>query len=153
MSSIVPLSPIQPHGTRRRSSYPHRRLSNASYNTALISRPSNTFELVFTNVMECFLFTSAIAITAYGYWMGDIVHRPRLASSPFACHGKLDLLQSESPSVPPLSPEPNDTVLDLKQIDPAQSVSSKVSQPGPLLTHAFFTIHSKYLHSVYDHTL
>jgi hypothetical protein len=103
--------------------------------------------------MECFLFTSAIAITAYGYWMGDIVHRPRLASSPFACHGKLDLLQSESPSVPPLSPEPNDTVLDLKQIDPAQSVSSKVSQPGPLLTHAFFTIHSKYLHSVYDHTL
>lgn len=136
MTSIVPLTPIQPHGTRRRSSYPRRRLSSASYSAALVSRPFNTFELVFTNVMECFLFTSAIAITAYGYWRGDIVHRPRLAGSPppFTC-AKLD--SPKSPSMPSLLPEPSDTVLDLKQIDPAQSVSSKASQPGPLLTHAF----------------
>ncbi|KAI8093355.1 uncharacterized protein BX664DRAFT_329500 [Halteromyces radiatus] len=73
-------------GNRR---YSKHRLSNASSTTlssfnsyystvSTTSRPLRTFEIMFTNIIDALIFTSAIAITAYNYWMGYIVETPRL---------------------------------------------------------------------------
>lgn len=107
----------QPQGRR----YASHRLSNAStassfasyYSTlsssslapSFPSRPFNTFEIVFTNIVDALIFTSAIAITAYNYWMGYIVDPPRIYGpasklSSLSSSSSSSLSSSSSPSPP-----------------------------------------------------
>ncbi|KAI8340925.1 hypothetical protein BC941DRAFT_418592 [Chlamydoabsidia padenii] len=145
-SSMVPLSPTsqqQQQRRRRHSSYHHRhhvkhRLSNASsYSTvstysppeSILFRPFNTFEVVFTNIIDCFIFTSAIALTAYNYWMGYIVDTSRLhgtSSSSCVTLKSLDLPSSSSSSssssrsLTKTSVTNTEAQLNLKQLVPEQ---------------------------------
>ncbi|SAL96172.1 hypothetical protein [Absidia glauca] len=87
-------------------------LSSSSLAPSFPSRPFNTFEIVFTNIVDALIFTSAIAITAYNYWMGYIVDPPRIygpLSKPSSSSSSSSSYSSPS-SPSPSSPSSRHTV-------------------------------------------
>ncbi|KAI8339373.1 hypothetical protein BC941DRAFT_420317 [Chlamydoabsidia padenii] len=105
------------------------------------NRPFNTFEIVFTNLVDALIFTSAIAITAYNYWMGYISDPPRIygpsskSQQPSSSHITTHYSSSSSTcssSQPPPSPSPSILIKKLDMPSPPMSLSpSSPSSPLP----------------------
>ncbi|CAO3590212.1 unnamed protein product [Absidia cylindrospora] len=140
--TIKPMFQEQPSSPRRHQHHHQgrrhtkHRLSNASAssytsaNSSIMSpRSFNTFELVFTNLIDALIFTSAIAITAYNYWMGYIVDPPRIYDSPTASVSPTSTITTSS-----LPKSPSPCVL-LKPLDipspPLSVAASSPSSPTP----------------------
>ncbi|CAO3591730.1 unnamed protein product [Absidia cylindrospora] len=103
--------------------------SLTSFAPSFTHRPFNTFEIVFTNIVDALIFTSAIAITAYNYWMGYIVDPPRIygSSSPAPCvmlkkleiasplpsspSSSSSLSSTSTPALSPASPLPSSSIV------------------------------------------
>ncbi|ORY98408.1 hypothetical protein BCR42DRAFT_430303 [Absidia repens] len=109
------------------TSYSSTKSSSSSLSSSSIMSPRsfNTFELVFTNLIDALIFTSAIAITAYNYWMGYIVDPPRIYDSPTAATVTSSIVSTSSS---PKSPSP---CMLLKPLDiPSPPLSVTASSPS-----------------------
>ncbi|ORZ20748.1 hypothetical protein BCR42DRAFT_489220 [Absidia repens] len=150
----------QPQGRR----YAKHRLSNASgtsftsssstssltsfapsFAPSFTHRPFNTFEIVFTNIVDALIFTSAIAITAYNYWMGYIVDPPRIygSSSPAPCVmlKKLEIA-SPLPSSPSSSSSSSSSTTTPASSPASPLPSSSIIPPSPTNHHHRHSSHS-----------